>query len=82
MLFLHGVRQLSAYTYVKQKESLSHALNRGITECYALEGIYPPDLDYLRDHYGLTYDPDLFHVDYRPLGSNLYPDVTIIERTR
>ena len=53
-----------------------------ITECYALEGAYPPDIDYLTAHYGLTYDADTYFIDYQYIGSNLRPDVTIIKRNR
>ena len=63
-----------------EKEILSNALNRSITQCYALEGSYPVSLEYLKEHYGLTYNEDHFYVDYQYLGGNLRPDVTIIER--
>ena len=59
---------------------LEKAVNRSITQCYALEGTYPPDMEYLTAHYGLTYDEDLFFVDYQTVGANIYPDVTIIEK--
>ena len=36
----------------------------------------------VRRHYGLIYDDSLFFVDYRTQGSNIYPEVTIIERGR
>ena len=55
-------------------------LGRGIIHCYSMEGAYPESLQYLKDHYGLTYDEDRFFVDYQVLGSNLLPDVTIIDR--
>ena len=29
---------------------------------------------------GLTYDKNMFIVDYQPIGTNLYPDFTIIRR--
>lgn len=45
-----------------------------------LRGTYPPDINYLTDHYGLTYDSDYYYIDYQYIGSNLRPDVTIIER--
>ena len=35
---------------------------------------------YLTDHYGLTYNSDYYYIDYQYIGSNLRPDVTIIER--
>ena len=45
-----------------------------------MEGSYPESLQYLKEHYGLTYDDDKFFVDYQTLGSNIMPDVTIIDR--
>ena len=37
-------------------------------------------LEYLKEHYGLIYNEDLFFVDYRLQGANIFPDVTIIPR--
>ena len=79
LCFYLGVQSLSADTDRRQRDSLEEALNRGITYCYAVEGAYPESLEYLTEHYGLTYDHDRFFVDYRVSGANLYPDVTILE---
>ena len=78
---LSGLQEISDKTQDNQRESLEHALERSIAHCYALEGTYPPSLDYIKTHYGLTYDEDRFFVDYQPIGSNLMPDVTIIEKS-
>jgi hypothetical protein len=72
--------RISDSNQAREKELLSRALERSITQCYALEGAYPPSLDYLTDNYGLTYDRDHFFIDYQYIGSNLRPDTTIIER--
>lgn len=79
-LFVQGISSFSASTKRRQKESLENALMRSITYCYTMEGSYPESLDYLKEHYGLTYNEDLFFVDYRVSGANILPDVTIIER--
>lgn len=63
-----------------EKEVLQKALDRSITQCYALEGSYPASLSYLEEHYGLTYNDEHFFIDYQYIGGNLRPDVTIIER--
>ena len=63
-----------------EREALENALDRSITQCYALEGSYPADLSYLKEHYGLTYNEEHFFIDYQYIGGNLRPDVTIIER--
>lgn len=78
LIFMQGLSSISASTISKQQESLENAINRDIIHCYAVEGFYPPSLAYLEDHYGLTYDKELFFVDYQPVASNLRPNVTIL----
>ena len=79
-LFLSGVSSLSKSTTARQKEALENAITQSISYCYSVEGVYPESLEYLKENYGLTYNEDLFYVDYRTTGSNLMPDVTIIEK--
>lgn len=80
LLFIQGITSFSADTVKRQKESLENAVMRSVTYCYAVEGRYPGNLQHLEKYYGLTYDKDLFFIDYRADGSNLLPDITIIER--
>ena len=80
-VFLFGVNYVSASSLEGQQESLEKAISRDVAQCYAVEGTYPPNLDYLVDHYGLTYNEDLFFVDYQSIGGNIYPDITIIRLT-
>ena len=80
LLFYQGIESLSSGSLRRQKESLENALNRSITYCYAVEGSYPESLEYLKEHYGITYDEDRFFVDYKIVGANILPDVTIIEK--
>ena len=80
-LFLFGLSFISQTSETEQKNNLERALNRSIVNCYAVEGAYPSSLAYIEENYGITYDKDKFFVDYQVLGSNLMPDITIIERT-
>ncbi len=80
ILFLFALSNISGDTMDRQEESLRSAVNRGIVSCYCVEGTYPPSLSYLKEHYGLIYDDKSFFIDYRPIGSNIYPDVTIIRK--
>lgn len=79
VLFYMGFSSLSQSTQDRQRDSLEKALNRGIVHYYAAEGRYPADLEELKASYGLVYDEEQFFVDYRLLGDNIFPDVTIIE---
>lgn len=80
IIFIQGLSSLSDSTMRRQKESLENAITRSVTYCYTVEGAYPENLDYLKDNYGLTYDEEVFFVDYRVIGSNVLPDITIIEK--
>lgn len=78
--FIYGVTNISKSNIMNEKEILSEALQRDIVHCYAVEGMYPPSLQYIEDHYGLIYDKKKFIVNYVNEGSNITPSVIIIER--
>lgn len=79
-VLIYTSNSLTETNSTREKEILTSALEKNITQCYALEGAYPPDLEYLSKHYGFTYNKDHFFIDYQYIGGNLRPDVTIIER--
>lgn len=80
VLFIQGVSSVSESTVDRQRATLENAISRCIMDCYISEGTYPESLEYLKANYGLVYNEQLFYVDYRPAGSNIMPDVTIIEK--
>jgi len=53
------------------------AIERAAVLCYALEGFYPPQMEYLEEKYGLIVDRDKFFVVYRTFGSNIRPEVSV-----
>lgn len=80
VMFVFGISNISKETTEKQSESLELAISRGIAHCYATNGYYPENLDYIIENYGITYDSKRYFVDYQVLGENIFPDVTIIEK--
>lgn len=62
-----------------QTEFVTEAVHNAALTCYAVEGAYPTDLEYLRSHYGLAYDQSRYMVRYDSFGSNLMPDISVIE---
>jgi hypothetical protein len=79
-VFVLACRSVGSTNSSQEKVILGNALDRSITQCYALEGSYPSSLTYLEDNYGLTYDHERYFIDYQYIGDNLRPDTTIIER--
>lgn len=77
---VHALTNAHARSVEVQRSRLEDALHRAAAACYANEGAYPPDVDYLRQHYGIRYEQDRFAVIYQPVASNLMPDITVLER--
>ena len=58
---------------------LEEAMRRGCVACDAAEGRYPPDLEYLKEHYGIQVDEGRYTVRYDAFAENLMPDITVLE---
>ena len=53
------------------------AVERSALQCYVVEGIYPPDLPYLEENYGLQINTNDFYVTYTAFASNVPPTVIV-----
>jgi hypothetical protein len=51
-----------------------------VAQCYALEGAYPPSLEYLAQNYGLQLDTGRYIYHYDLYASNIMPDVRVFLR--
>ncbi len=63
----------------ENRRQLEQALRRGCVACYAAEGVYPPDVDYLKEHYGVQVDEGQYAVAYTAFADNLMPDIVVLE---
>ena len=78
--FFTGLYQLRDGQSKEGLEQLERALHRAAVACYAAEGIYPPTLSYLQEHYGLQIDEDRYAVFYEIFAENMMPEITVLER--
>jgi hypothetical protein len=53
------------------------AVERAVMQCYALEGAYPPDLDYLQENYGLILDRGQYDYLYEIVAGNIHPVIQV-----
>ena len=77
-LLLTALRQLDDGRAEAGRKQLEEALRRSAVTCYAVEGVYPPTLDYLRDHYGIQIDESRYIVFYEVFAENLMPEITVL----
>jgi len=57
--------------------AIAEAVRRLAVQCYAVEGVYPPDLQYLEENYGLSVNHADFYISYEAFASNLPPSVIV-----
>ena len=68
LVFLHSGRDIR------------ETVRRSALQCYVVEGVYPPDLEYLQRNYGLAVNTEDYVVVYDCFSSNLPPTVRVVAR--
>ena len=79
LFFFTALSNLRSGQTDEGREQLEASVRRAAVACYAAEGIYPPDLEYLRSHYGLQIDETRYTVHYDIFADNMMPDITVLE---
>lgn len=77
-MLVYGVTSVTSETNRKEKESLQNAVIQSAVHCYSVEGAYPDSLDYLKKHYGLTWNEKKYKVSYVIVAKNIRPEVKVI----
>lgn len=79
-LLLQGMDYFSSINQVQSLELLEQSVHRATVQCYAIEGIYPAELSYLEENYGVVYDKDKYGVEYGCFASNIMPVIVVYEK--
>ncbi|MBP5305437.1 MAG: hypothetical protein J6Z02_06265 [Lachnospiraceae bacterium] len=80
VLFVLGIQYIGKAGNKQNLELLRQSLNRAAVECYSIEGIYPPNVEYMEENYGLNYDHDKYFVLYDVFASNIMPTIDVYEK--
>lgn len=59
---------------------VQQAVRSAALTCYAVEGAYPTSIDYLKEHYGLSYSEERYIVAYRAFASNVMPEIQVLKK--
>lgn len=73
-----GMRNTRLGIRTEERAQLEKALRRAVVECYALEGAYPPNIEYMEKYYGIVIDEEQFGVHYEAFADNVMPDFKVI----
>lgn len=79
LLFFTGLSNIRQGSDGQGKEQLEESIRRTAVACYSTEGVYPPSIAYMQEHYGLQVDEERFYVDYQVFAPNFMPTFTVLE---
>ena len=81
VLLLFAFRHPKADLENSGATAIREAVRRSALQCYAVEGVYPPNLQYLEDNYGLQINTEDYYISYEAFASNLPPTVKVVGRS-
>jgi len=61
-------------------QAVKDSVTRAVVSCYAYEGFYPDNIDYLIENYNLMIDFNRYLVYYDKVADNLMPSIVIAQR--
>lgn len=76
-VFGAGIYLIDDFMTTKSYNALYDEIKQASDHCYAVEGRYPPDLQYIQENYGINVDNRRFTVDYRRTSPNRMPEIKI-----
>ena len=76
--FWYGTANTSQSQDRESLQRTQDALRRAAVSCYAIEGSYPTNVEYLVEHYGVLVDYDRYAVLYDCIGSNVMPYIEVV----
>ena len=77
VLLADGIGRSQDY---EETDIVKNAVRNAAITCYAVEGAYPDDVQYLRDNYQLAYDEERYFVTFESFAPNIIPSIYITER--
>ncbi len=75
-----GLKDVSESSGSESIRLMEQNLRRATVQCYAIEGRYPPNLDYLAANYGVLLNTEKYIYHYRVMGMNLMPDIAVFSQ--
>ena len=75
-----GMMGVSNNSKKQEVEEVTRQINKSISLCYAIEGMYPNDLEYLENNYGLDIDDEKYIIHYKLFASNIQPEVMVYNK--
>lgn len=78
VIFIQGAGSARGEYKQEKLTAVQNAVKRAAVSCYAIEGVYPPDIAYMKEHYGLAVDETKYTLIYLVYASNMMPEIEVL----
>lgn len=75
-----GIVDFERNSNMERMEVIESAIQKAAVQCYAIEGSYPPNLEYLVENYGLIVNEDKFIYHYEAMTANILPKIAVYKK--
>ena len=80
VIFILGAYKFNNLALEQDRQLTLAAIKKATIQCYADEGRYPAELDYLIENYGVKIDYDHFQVTYDCAAANVSPNIAVFRK--
>ncbi len=82
VLLILGVNKFYRMSVSQDRQLTYAAIKKATVQCYADEGRYPDNVDYLVEHYNVKIDKKKFMVSYDCPAANISPNISVFDVRR
>lgn len=75
VVFIYGIMYFENVNTEQNLILTENAVRKATIQCYANEGFYPPNLQYIEEKYNVTIDYSKFNVTYDCAAANVMPNI-------
>lgn len=80
LIFFAGIIRFHRIGQEQELALARDALKKAVIQCYAIEGVYPADVNYLKENYYLSIDEKKYDIFYDCFSSNIMPEYDVFEK--
>jgi hypothetical protein len=81
-VFLFATGSFKGNSLELQSRVIEDTVRKYLIQCYASEGAYPENLQYLAENYGLIIDNENYIYLYQSFSSNILPDIKVYAKPK
>lgn len=78
MIITHFTGVIAHKSTIENAVVVEKNIRKAAIACYAIEGSYPQEIDYLEKNYGLLLDHSQYVISYESIGSNIMPAIAVV----